>query len=247
MNEIIFFNIRIHPLSRSEFLNTIETNLKNGNQIIQSGLNAASFNELISNKELKQAYINSDLINIDGMSVVWALRFLGNEVPERVACPDLAEDILAMAEKNNFRVFLFGAKEKNLLLSIKRLQDRYPKLLIAGFRNGYYKEDEELAIVDMINSANPDILFLGMPSPRKELFVEKYRQNLSAKYIFGVGGLFDIFSGLKKRAPKWLQNIGMEWFYRFAQEPFRMWRRYLIGNFKFIWLVLKEKNKRNKI
>lgn len=246
MDEILFLNIRIHPVPKSEFLRVIESNLKKGNQIVQNGLNSASINELEVNEELKQAYNNSDLINIDGMSVVWALRFLGYNVPERVACPDLADDILEMAEKNNFSVFLFGAKETNLLLCKKKLLGRFPNLIIAGILNGYYKENEELSIVAKINNAKPDILLLGMPSPRKELFVEKYRKNLNVKYIFGVGGLFDIISGLKKRAPQWIQNIGMEWGYRFAQEPNRMWRRYLIGNFKFIWLVFKEKTKNIK-
>jgi N-acetylglucosaminyldiphosphoundecaprenol N-acetyl-beta-D-mannosaminyltransferase len=146
MNDIVFFDIRINILLKSEFLDIIESNLKNGNQIIQNGLNAASINELVINEELKQAYKNSDLINIDGMSIVWVLRFLGYNVPERVACPDLAEDILSMAEKNNFNVFLFGATERNLLLSMKNLQDKFPNLLIAGYRNGYYNENDELAI-----------------------------------------------------------------------------------------------------
>lgn len=247
MNEIIFFDIRIQLLSKSEFLNLIESNLKNGNRIIQNGLNAASVNEVVNNEELKQAYKNSDLINIDGFSVVWALRFLGYSVPERIACPDLADDILTLAEKQNYSIFLFGAKETTLLLCKKNLQDNFPNLIIAGYHNGYYNEDEELAIIDMINSANPDILFVGMPTPYKELFVEKYRHNLAAKYILGVGGLFDILSGLTKRAPRWIQNIGMEWCYRFAQEPNRLWRRYLIGNSKFIYLIIKEKFKRGRI
>lgn len=247
MNKILFFDIIIHPLLKSEFLDIIEKNLKNGNQIIQNGLNAASINEFVNNKELKQAYKNSDFINIDGMSVVWTLRFMGFNIPERVACPDLAEDILAMAEKNHFSVFLFGAKERNLLLCKKNLQENYPNLIIAGYRNGYYNKDEELSIIKIINSANPDILFLGLPSPCKELFVEQYRHYLNAKFIFGVGGLFDILSGLKKRAPRWIQNSGLEWFYRFAQEPNRLWRRYLIGNFKFLWLVNKEKNNIHKV
>jgi N-acetylglucosaminyldiphosphoundecaprenol N-acetyl-beta-D-mannosaminyltransferase len=99
----------------------------------------------------------------------------------------------------------------------------------------------------MINSTNPDILFLGISSPSKELFVEKYRHKLKAKYILGVGGLFDILCGSKKRAPLWIQNVGMEWFFRFAQEPLRLWRRYLIGNFNFLRLVLHEKNKIYKV
>lgn len=241
MKEIIFFDIKIYPLLKSEFLDIIESNLKSGNQIIQNGVNASSINELARNEELKQAYNNSDLINIDGMSLVWCLRFMGYKVPERVACPDLADDILAMAEKNKFSIFLFGTTETNLLLCKKNLHDNFPNLIIAGYRNGYYKEDEELAIIDFINSTSPDILFLGMTSPCKELFAEKYRNKLTAKYIFGVGGLFDILSGSKKRAPLWIQKIGMEWGYRFAQEPSRLWKRYLIGNLKFIWAVISEK------
>jgi N-acetylglucosaminyldiphosphoundecaprenol N-acetyl-beta-D-mannosaminyltransferase len=247
MNEILFFDIKINPLSKSEFLDIIESNLKKGNQIIQNGLNAASINELVNNEKLKQAYKNSDLINIDGMSIVWVLRFMGFSIPERVACPDLANDILAMAEKNKFSVFLFGTKERNLLLCKENLRKNYPNLNIAGSRNGYYREEEESAIIDMINRTNADILLLGMPSPNKELFMEKYKDKLTSKYIFGVGGLFDILSGLKKRAPLWIQRIGMEWFYRFAQEPFRLWRRYLIGNIKFLILVNKEKSNIQKL
>ena len=247
MKEIEIFRIRVHPLFRSEFLQIIELNLKNGNRLIQNGVNAASINELAKNEELVHAFNNSNLINIDGISIVWALRFLGFYVPERVACPDLANDILALAEKKNYSIFILGAQDKVLTLCIQKLKIDFPELRIAGSRNGYFQEEEEGIILDMINNVSPDILFLGMPSPRKELFVEKYKSLLNAKYIFGVGGYFDILSGLTKRAPRWLQNIGMEWFYRFLQEPKRMWRRYLIGNFKFIWLVHKEKIKQRKI
>jgi N-acetylglucosaminyldiphosphoundecaprenol N-acetyl-beta-D-mannosaminyltransferase len=246
MREIEVLNIKVHPLSKSEFLSLIMSNLENGCQIVQNGVNSASIKALVNNEELRRAINNSDLINIDGMSVVWILRFLRYDVPERVACPDLASDILAMAEKRKYSVFLFGAQEASLLLCKKRLQDNYPKLKIAGYRNGYYQAEEELTIVDMINSTNPDILFLGMPSPQKELFAEKYSHKLNAKYIFGVGGYFDILSGFTKRAPQWVQNIGMEWCYRLVQEPRRMWRRYLIGNFRIIRLVLKEKKRRRK-
>lgn len=246
MREIEIFNIKVHPLLKSEFLSYIESNLGNGCQVVQNGVNAASIIEIVKNDNLRRAINNSDLVNIDGVSVLWALRILGYQVSERVPCPDLAEDILSLAEIRHYSVFLFGAQEASLLLAIDSLQKRYPNLKIAGYRNGYYKSEDEPAIVDMINSANPDILFLGMSSPNKELFVEKYRKLLSAKYFLGVGGFFDIISGAKKRAPLWMQKIGMEWFYRFIQEPHRMWRRYIIGNSRFIWLVLKEKLRKNK-
>lgn len=241
MKEIQIFNIRVHPLFKSEFLSIIKSNLKNGDQLIQIGVNSASVNELIKNEEYRRAINNANLVNIDGISVVWALRFLGHKIPERVATPDLADDILTIAEKEGFSVFLFGAQETIILSCKKKLQEALPKLKIAGYRNGYYQAGDESLIVDMINKAKPDILLIGMPSPKKELFFEKYGHKLTAKYILGVGGYFDIISGVVNRAPKWVQNIGMEWFFRFIQEPGRFWRRYTFGAIRFIWLVLKER------
>lgn len=246
MREIEFFGIKIQALRRSEFLSLIETNLSNKIQTVQNGINAAIINDVVKNDAFKNALNNSDLANADGMSVYWALRILGKPVPERVACPDLAEDVIKMAERNSFSIFLFGAEENSLQLCVKNLQNEYPKLKIAGARNGYFKEEDEADIVAYLKKSKSDILFLGMPSPRKEFFVEKYKKEIPANFIFGVGGLFDIYSGQKKRAPKWLQKIGMEWFYRFSQEPRRMWQRYMIGNFRFIFMVLKEKFSRNK-
>lgn len=99
-------------------------------------------------------------------------------------------------------------------------------------------------IFKMINNANPDILLLGMSSPRKELFYDKYRHELNVRYILGVGGYFDIMSGLLRRAPQWMQNAGLEWLFRLMQEPKRLWKRYLIGIFQFFWLVIKKKFRR---
>ena len=188
MGEIGIFGIKIQPLTKTEFLSLIESNLENGRKIVQSGVNAASIVEIVNNKELRTAILNSNLVNVDGMSVVWALRFLGYIVPERVSCPDLAEDIIALAESQNYSIFLLGTDEKSLLLTMKKLQDEYPNLKIAGHRNGYFNAEDELGIVEMINAAKTDILFLGMPSPKKELFVEKYKSLLTVKYFLGVGG-----------------------------------------------------------
>jgi N-acetylglucosaminyldiphosphoundecaprenol N-acetyl-beta-D-mannosaminyltransferase len=244
MQEIKIFNIRIHPLQRSEFISIIKSNIENGNQITQVGVNSATVNELVKNEELRRAVNKADLVHIDGMSVVWALRYLGYRIPERVATPDLAYDVLKMAEKEKFSIFLLGAKETILLLCKTNLEKTFPELKIAGCQNGYYKPEGESLIADMINKVQPDILFIGMSSPRKELLFEKYGHKLNAKYILGVGGYFDIISGHLKRAPKWMQNIGMEWFYRFIQEPRRMWRRYLIGINQFLWIIIKLKFKK---
>jgi N-acetylglucosaminyldiphosphoundecaprenol N-acetyl-beta-D-mannosaminyltransferase len=246
MKEIHSFNIKIHPLRKIDFIQIIDESIKGNTQLIQSGVNAASIVELKNSPGIENAYNNADLINIDGMSMVWALRYLGFVVPERVACPDLALAIMELAEKNKYSLFLFGAKEKSLTAAVENIRTMHPKLQVSGFRNGYFKPEDEESVIQMINSANSDILFLGMPSPQKELFVEKYRNQLKVKYILGVGGFFDILSGSIKRAPLWMQNSGMEWFYRLMKEPRRMWRRYLIGNLTFIKLVIQEKMRSTK-
>lgn len=246
MKVINIFGIKINPLYRSDFLSLILSNIKNGNQIAQFGVNSATVNDVVRNEEFRQIINNADLVHIDGMSVVWALHSLGYRVPERVATPDLADDVLAMADKEKFSLFLFGAKETTLELCRKNIEKMYPGIRISGYRNGYYTPEEEQSIFDMINEAEPDILLLGMSSPKKELFFESYRFKLKAKYILGVGGYFDIMSDLIKRAPRWMQDIGLEWFFRLLQEPRRLWKRYLIGIHQFFWLVLKEKIRRAK-
>jgi len=244
IREINAFSIKINPLYRADFLSLIESGIKDGKQIAQFGVNSATINDIVRNEEFRVVINNADLVHIDGMSVVWALRSFGYEVPERVATPDLADDVLDLANKEKMSIFLFGAKESTLSLCCANIENKYPDLKISGSRNGYYQPDEEQAIFDMINRAEPDILLLGMSSPKKELFFESYRQKLRAKYILGVGGYFDIVSGRIKRAPRWMQNSGMEWLYRLMQEPRRLWKRYLIGIFQFFWLVTKEKLRR---
>ena len=247
MNEITAFGVRINPLSISEFVEIIEGGIKKNVQIVQSGVNASSIVEIKQNHELLQAYNNCDLVNIDGMSLVWALRFFGYKVPSRVACPDLAEKVLKLAELNNFNVFMLGTGKEQLQSAVNNISSQYPNLKISGFRDGFFKKDEELGIVELINESKPNILFLGLPSPKKEFFVEKYKQQLKVNYILGVGGYFDILAGAIKRAPVWMQKIGLEWFYRFLQEPKRLFRRYFVGNMIFLRLVILEKRSYNKI
>ena len=244
MQEIKIFGITIHPLQRSEFLSIIKSNIESGSQIIQVGVNSATVNEVVKNTDFRRAVNSSDLVHIDGMSVVWALRCLGYKVPERVATPDLADDIMKMAQRENYSIYLLGAKDEILEASKKNLEINFPQLKITGYQSGYYKPEEEHSVIEKINKMRPDILFIGMSSPKKELLFEKYKHELNAKYILGVGGYFDIISGYLKRAPKWMQNSGLEWLYRLIQEPRRMWRRYLIGINQFLWIVLKMKLKK---
>lgn len=240
MDRVKVFGIKINTISKLEYLSWIEQSISGGKRIVQNGINAALIVESSKNERLMASINNSDLVNIDGMAVVWALRLLGYKVSERVPCPDLADDLMSLAEKRNFSVFLLGASDKSLGLCVKRLLSIYPSLRISGYRNGYFSAEEESSVVQKINEANPDILLLGMPSPKKEFFIETYRDRISIRYSLGVGGYFDIVSSTTRRAPRWLQKMGLEWAYRLIQEPRRMWRRYLIGNVEFIIIIIKE-------
>jgi N-acetylglucosaminyldiphosphoundecaprenol N-acetyl-beta-D-mannosaminyltransferase len=241
---IELFGIRINPLDRASFSKLAEESLRAGVKIVNNGVNAAVINEVRNNPGYRDILSRSDLINIDGMSVVWALRFLGFRVPERVACPDLAEDLLLVAAREQYGVYLFGASEDSVIKCRRNLEILFPGLVISGTRNGFFSENDLPDIVSDINRSGAKILLLGMPSPRKEKFADMWRNELNATYIFGVGGLFDIYSGLTKRAPLWMQKTGLEWFYRFIQEPRRMWNRYFYGNISFIFSIIREKIRR---
>jgi len=247
MNQINAFNIKIHAATLSEFVSIIKQSLQQRKHLVQFGVNSATVNETRENEDFRRVINSADLLNIDGMSVVWALRCLGHKVPERVATPDLAEGVMAMAAENNFSVFLFGATDKVIPLCVENLKKVYPGMRVAGWRDGYYEAEEESTIIDQINQSGADILLIGISSPKKELLFDKYRDKLGAYYVLGVGGYFDILSGRTKRAPKWMQNRGLEWVFRLLQEPRRMWRRYLIGNNKFLWTLIREKSRGRNI
>ena len=123
----------------------------------------------------------------------------------------------------------------------KKYSEIYSPSIIAGYRNGYYTQQEEKEIAEQITNSGANILFVAISSPKKENFLYNYKTILvKVNFIMGVGGSFDVVAGKVKRAPLWMQKTGLEWFYRFAQEPKRMWKRYLIGNYEFIRLVLNE-------
>lgn len=189
---------------------------------------------------LRNAILDCDIINIDGMGVVWGARFIGLNIPERVSGIDLFHQLLAMAAKQNFPVFLLGAKPVVVNKTAEMLKKQYPSLIIAGFHHGYFWDDEQ-AMVNKIRESGTKLLFVAITSPKKENFINQWQEQLAVDFVMGVGGTFDVVSGGVKRAPVWMQNNGLEWLYRVIQEPRRMWKRYLHTNTVFAWLLLKEK------
>jgi len=180
-----------------------------------------------------------DLVNADGQSVVWAARFLGLGVPERVAGIDLMGRLIELCENERWPVYFLGATDDVLASFEAEALRRHPRLTVAGRRNGYFRADQEAGIADAIRQSGARLLLVGISSPMKERFLARNLGRMGPLLAMGVGGSFDVWAGKTTRAPVWMQRMGLEWFHRFAQEPRRMWRRYLVGNLRFGWIVLR--------
>lgn len=204
-------------------------------------INAAKLVSMRDDEELRDGVNACGLVTADGQSVVWAARLLGVRLPERVAGIDLMERMLAAAEERGYRVYFLGAKQEVLDTAIARLQERHPKLIVAGSQHGYFSDEETDAVAAAIREARADILFVAMTSPRKEHFLGRLGPSLGAPFAMGVGGSVDVVAGHTKRAPVALQRAGLEWAYRMAQEPRRLGKRYLVKNAQFTWMVLRER------
>ena len=234
------FSIPIQSFTMKETLNYINECLQNNKFCQHVVVNAGKIVSMQKDETLKQSVLDADIINADGQAVVWASHILGKPLPERVAGIDLMENLVEMAYTNNYKCYFLGAKEEVVKNVVDKYSKKYSTSIIAGYRNGYFSEEDEENIAKEIGSSKAQLLFVAISSPKKEIFVNKYKTIMNVPFIMGVGGSFDVVAGITKRAPLWMQKIGMEWFYRFVQEPKRMWRRYLIGNMKFIFLVIKE-------
>ncbi len=230
----------VDNLDMEESLAVVEGFIRSGRPHQHVVVNVDKIVKASRDPGLRRIINDCDLINADGMPVVWASRLLGKPLKERVTGVDLFEALMARAAQKGWRVFLLGAREE-VVSGVARLYPaRYPGLTIAGYRNGYWSQAEEEEVVAQITAARPDILFVAISSPTKEAFLARYQAAMKVPFAMGVGGTFDVAVGHVKRAPVWMQKAGLEWFYRFLQEPRRMFRRYFIEDMAFVALFARE-------
>lgn len=234
------FGLTIQALTHDEVLERCRQALVHRRRMLIGVVNAAKIVNLRRDQLLRDSLIECDIIVADGQSVVWASRLVGQPLPERVAGCDLFESLLGVAEQDHRSVFLLGAKPEVLQLLELRLSQRFPKLRIAGSRDGYFTAEQHEDVAVQIRASGADMLFLGITSPKKEIFLGTYGDTLGVPIMHGVGGSFDVLAGVTKRAPVRWQRMGLEWGYRTLQEPRRMWKRYLTTNSKFLMLLGKE-------
>lgn len=231
---------KIDNLSMEETLQKVDDFIKSGRPHQHVVVNVDKLVKASRDPQLRRIINECALINADGMAVVWASRLLGKPLKERVAGVDLFESIMQRAAAKTWRVFLLGAQEEVVSRVKHDYERKYPGLTVAGYRNGYWTQEDEQSVARQIEAAQADILFVAISSPKKEQFLNRYQAEMRIPFAMGVGGTFDVAAGKVKRAPKWMQKSGFEWFYRFLQEPRRMFKRYFIEDMVFFWLLLKE-------
>ena len=190
---------------------------------------------------LARTSVNSaDLVTPDGMPVVWLGRLLGNAAIRRVYGPDLMLEACAISESRGYKNYFYGSDGRVLEALQKKLKNRFPNLIIAGTYSppfGELSEEEDARIVEMINSAGPDILWVGLGSPKQDIWMYEHKARINAPVMIGVGAAFDFVAGTKKQAPKWMQRSGFEWLFRLSIEPKRLFKRYIFGNALFLYLI----------
>ena len=195
-----------------------------------------------SNIAHKRVLRDADMVVPDGMPIAWALRRLGATSQERLGGPDLMWKLCESSAEEALRIFIYGGTKETSDLLVNKLKLAFPRLAIVGTHSPPFRKlsaEEDREIVKMINQSAANILFVGLGCPKQEDWMAFHRGRIQS-VMLGVGAAFSYHAGTLKRAPRWMQAAGLEWFHRLCTEPRRMWRRYLVTNTYFLFLVLKE-------
>jgi len=183
---------------------------------------------------------SSDMAVADGMPLIWASRMMGAPLPERVTGVELVDRMCELAARKGYSIFLLGGASGVAAGAADVLQARYPGLRVAGIYSPPmgFGDDEDQKMVEMIREAKPDMLFVAFGAPKQDNWIAAHQQELGVPVAVGIGGVFNFLTGRTRRAPSWIQRTGMEWFYRVAQEPTRLWRRYFLMDMPIMALML---------
>lgn len=213
-------------------------------KMLISTMNAYSFWVLQKDETFQKAIINSHLILSDGISIVWAIRMLNGTRLKKIAGTDLLEWELQRLQKNKGKCFFLGSCSSTLNRIHDRIRHEYPNVSVQYYEPPFkpiFSDEDNESMINAVNAFGPDVLFLGLTAPKQEKWGASNFSRLNVNHVCCIGAAFDFYALTIQRAPVWMINIGMEWFYRLMREPRRTWKRYLIGNPVFVGLILKEK------
>lgn len=234
------FGISVACCTLDEVVTIAEQHIVSGERLRVGVINAAKVVKMRKDDFLRDSVCTSDIVVADGASIVLASKVLGRPLPERVTGIDLMHGLLRSADNNKSRVFLLGATEEVSLKVESWINEHHPNAIVCGRANGYYSADDEEGLVTQIRESRPDLLFVAMTSPKKEIFIARWEEQLGATVSHGVGGSFDVVAGKVDRAPEFFQKWGLEWFYRLIQEPRRLAWRYISTNTQFLLMLSGE-------
>lgn len=227
--------------------NKISLSLLPQGKLLINTINAHSYNTALKDPIFAEALSNGDVLLPDGISIVKACHWLKakSQPQERIAGWDLFEFEMNQLNKKSGKCFFMGSSEKVLSLIKKKAKLIYPNIIVETYSPPYkpeFSKEDNKKIIDAINQANPDLLWIGMTAPKQEKWIYTHWNELNIHCHVGtIGAVFDFFAGTVERAPIWWQKHGLEWLYRLIKEPKRMWKRYIIGNTLFLWNITKEK------
>lgn len=235
---ISLMGVSIDVIDMQQTIHLVEKYILTKTPLHLMGVNADKINEACQNNYMKNIINSCGVINADGASVILACKFLNKPLPERVAGIDLMMRLVERSEEKGYSIYLLGAREDIVKKTVEILKNKFSKLNIVGFRDGYFNESEWGEISEELILKKPDIVFVGITSPKKEYLIEYLQEKENSAVFMGVGGSFDVISGQISRAPLWMQRMGLEWLFRVMQEPRRLFKRYFLGNGAFIKKVI---------
>jgi N-acetylglucosaminyldiphosphoundecaprenol N-acetyl-beta-D-mannosaminyltransferase len=248
MKKVSLLDVDFDALTLDQTVNEVVSMIRAGQRGYLSTVNVAILMMMRSDPRLAAFVRGSRFVVADGQPLIWSARMQSTPLPERVAGVDLVNVLAERAAKEGLGIYLMGANRPVIDEVAKRLKERIPGLRIAGVEDGYFKAEQAAERARAIAASKAEILFVGMGVPRQERFLEEYWNQLGVGFAVGVGGSFDVLSGLRSRAPAWMQKCGMEWFYRLIQEPRRLFTRYLVTNTQFtglmFWSLVTGRHKR---
>jgi N-acetylglucosaminyldiphosphoundecaprenol N-acetyl-beta-D-mannosaminyltransferase len=246
MQRVQLLNGRFDPLTLPQTVDTIFGMLGEGRRGWLCTVNVAILMMMRADQRLQSFVDHAALVVADGQPLIWCSPWLGQRLPERVTGVDLVDAICERAENEDKGIYFLGATDSIITKVAQRQRKRFPNLRIQ-YADGYFTKDSAPLRAEQIRTSGADILFVGMGVPRQEHFIEEQWDHIGVAMAVGIGGSFDVLSGLRARAPIWVQKIGMEWLFRLIQEPRRLFKRYLVTNSQFVWLVLRALLKRDRV
>lgn len=245
---IDMFDIAIDNVTMEEAIYKIDQLIKENNNSYVVTPNVDHIVKIQDDNEFKKLYNESSLVLADGMPLIWASKMLNKPLKEKVSGSDLFPLLCEYASEKGYKVFFLGGREGVAKTAAEKLKKQYKDLNVVGVYSppfGFDKDqNENKKIIDMIKKSSPDILFVGLGAPKQEKWIFNNKDKYEVPVSLGIGASFDFVAESVKRAPLWMQKSGLEWFYRFSQEPKRMFKRYFIDDTKFIGIFLKEKLKK---